>query len=225
MYNYLQVKHTKSGDVLGQTLTFESRDAWLLEYHQQMKNAINNADVLGMSILVVDGNLNTVFTENWIREAAPAEEQKGQAMKQSSFCAILGGIGSAIANYFGGWDASLTTLLIFMGVDYLTGLIVAGVFHRSPKTASGSLESRAGWKGLCQKGVTLLIVLIACRLDLLLNTTFIRDAVVIAFVTNETLSIIENAGLMGVPIPSVIVKAIEVLKKKSDVEVEKTEGE
>ena len=69
MYNYLQVKHTTNGDVLGQTLTFNTRDAWLLEYHQQMKNAINNADVLGMSILVTDGNLNTVFNENWIREA------------------------------------------------------------------------------------------------------------------------------------------------------------
>ena len=68
MFNYLQVKHTTSGDVLGQTLTFNTRDSWLLEYHTQMKNAINNTDVLGMSILVVDGQLNTVFTENWVRE-------------------------------------------------------------------------------------------------------------------------------------------------------------
>lgn len=140
-------------------------------------------------------------------------------MKQFNFCAIIGAIGSAFASFFGGWDASMSTLLIFMGIDYLTGLIVAGVFHRSQKTESGSLESRAGWKGLCRKGVTLLIVLVACRLDILLNSNFIRDAVVIAFVVNETLSIIENAGLMGVPIPSVITKAIEVLKKKSDVDV------
>ena len=73
MYNYLQVKHTKTGDVLGQTLTFETRDAWLLEYHSQMKNAINNADVLGMSILVVDNQLNTVFSDNWVREIVPEE--------------------------------------------------------------------------------------------------------------------------------------------------------
>lgn len=143
-------------------------------------------------------------------------------MKQLQLTAfgIMGAIGSAFASFFGGWDAALTTLLIFMGIDYLTGLIVAGVFHRSQKTKSGSLESRAGWKGLCRKGVTLLIVLVACRLDLLTGSTFIRDAVVIAFVVNETLSIIENAGLMGVPIPSIITKAIEILKKKSDVEVE-----
>ena len=140
-------------------------------------------------------------------------------MKQYPFCAVLGAIGSAIASAFGGWDAALQTLLIFMGIDYLTGLIVAGVFHKSSKTESGSLESRAGWKGLCRKGVTLLIVLVACRLDMIINSNFIRDAVVIAFVTNETISIIENAGLMGVPIPAVIVKAIEVLKKKADVDV------
>ena len=140
-------------------------------------------------------------------------------MKQHIFSGILGTIGSAIASAFGGWDAALQTLLIFMGIDYLTGLIVAGVFHKSSKTESGALESRAGWKGLCRKGVTLLIVLVACRLDMIINSNFIRDAVVIAFVTNETISIIENAGLMGVPIPTVITKAIEVLKKKSDVDV------
>ena len=139
---------------------------------------------------------------------------------QLIFFGAVGAVGGAFASFFGGWDAALTTLLIFMGIDYLTGLIVAGVFHKSQKTKTGSLESRAGWKGLCRKGVTLLIVLVACRLDLLTGSTFIRDAVVIAFVVNETLSIIENAGLMGVPIPSVIVKAIEVLKKRSEVEVE-----
>lgn len=129
---------------------------------------------------------------------------------------LLGCAGSVIASLFGGWDAALVTLLIFMGVDYVTGLIVAGVFHTSEKTENGTLESRAGWKGLCRKGVTLLVVLVACRLDLMMGSNFIRDAVVIAFVANETISIIENAGLMGVPIPAVIVKAIEVLKKKAE---------
>jgi len=75
MFNYLQVKHTKTGDVLGQTLTFNSTDAWLLEYHSQMKNAINNADVLGMSIIVLDGQLNTVFSDNWVREIPEPEPQ------------------------------------------------------------------------------------------------------------------------------------------------------
>ncbi len=131
---------------------------------------------------------------------------------------LIGLIGSFFASLFGGWDASLVTLIIFMGIDYVTGLIVAGVFHTSEKTENGTLESRAGWKGLCRKGVTLLVVLVACRLDLMMGSNFIRDAVVIAFIANETISIIENAGLMGIPIPVVITKAIEVLKKKSESE-------
>lgn len=129
---------------------------------------------------------------------------------------VTGCLGAAIAAVFGGWSAGLTTLIIFMAVDYATGLIVAGVFHRSPKSDGGALESRAGWKGLVRKGVTLLIVLIACRLDVMLGVTYIRDAVVIAFIVNESLSILENAGLMGVPIPSAITKAIELLKDNSD---------
>ena len=135
---------------------------------------------------------------------------------KTTICTALGVVGSVIASAFGGWDAAMTTLLIFMAVDYVTGLIVAGVFHTSPKTENGALESRAGWKGLCRKGVTLLVVLVACRLDMVMGSNFIRDAAIIAFIANETISIIENAGLMGVPIPAVVVKAIEVLKEKSD---------
>lgn len=142
---------------------------------------------------------------------------------KEGFCTVIGVIGSTIASLFGGFDAALITLIIFMGVDYITGLIVAGVFHKSAKTKNGALESGAGWKGLCKKGVTLLVVLVACRLDLVMGSNFIRDAVVIAFVANETISIIENAGLMGVPIPTVITKAIEVLKKKSESEDSKHE--
>lgn len=151
---------------------------------------------------------------------------KNWILTSKGVCAIAGVVGSVIASWFGGWTTSLTTLLIFMGLDYLTGLIVAGVFHKSPKTENGALESRAGWKGLCRKGMTLLIVLIACRLDLiaasLLGTGehFVRDAVIIAYIVNETLSIIENAGLMGIPVPKVLAKAIEVLKKKAEEETE-----
>lgn len=135
---------------------------------------------------------------------------------KNTICAILGIVGSFLASLFGGWDAALITLLIFMVIDYGSGLVVAGVFHASSKTETGSLESKAGWKGLCRKGMTLLIVLIATRLDLVIGTTYIRDAVCIAYIVNETISIIENAGLMGVPIPAVITNAIEVLKKKGD---------
>lgn len=128
----------------------------------------------------------------------------------------IGVVGSFIASIFGGWDAALMTLLIFMGIDYITGLIVAGVFKASTKSETGALESKAGWKGLCRKGMTLLIVLVAYQLDVVMGSTFIRDAVIIAFIANETISIIENAGLMGVPIPGVIKKAIDVLKQKAE---------
>ena len=135
---------------------------------------------------------------------------------KDTFCAAVGAIGAAIASLYGGWDAALQTLIIFMAIDYITGLIVAGVFHTSPKSRTGALESRAGWKGLIRKGETLLIVLVACRLDAVMATSFVRDAVVIGFVCNETLSIIENAGLMGVPIPKVLARAVDILKQRSE---------
>lgn len=125
----------------------------------------------------------------------------------------LGILGGFLSNLFGGWSASLTTLLIVMGMDYLSGLIVAGVFHRSDKTPDGTLESKAGWKGLCRKGMMLLIVLAGARLDLITGSSLVRDGVIIAFVANECISLVENAGLMGVPIPDVIVKAISVLNR------------
>ena len=135
---------------------------------------------------------------------------------KETVCTVIGIIGSAIASLCGGWDAALTSRVIFMIIDYITGLMVAGLFHRSEKTENGMLESRAGWKGLCRKGITLLIVLVACRLDLVIGSNFIRDATVIGFMANEAISIIENAGLMGIPIPKVITSAIEVLKKRGE---------
>lgn len=135
---------------------------------------------------------------------------------KTAVLAAIGTIGGGIAALFGGWTSAMTTLIIFMVIDYETGIIVAGVFHRSGKSKSGALESRAGFKGLCRKGMILLILLVACRLDLMLGTGYIKDCVCIAFVVNETLSIIENAGLMGVPIPQVLIKAIDVLKAKEE---------
>ena len=125
-----------------------------------------------------------------------------------------GVIGGMISQAFGGWDAALITLLLFMAVDYLSGLIVAGVFQASDKSASGSLSSIACWQGLLKKGMTLVIVLVAARLDIVLGTAFVRDAVVIAYVVNQTISIIENAGLMGLPVPDAIMSAIEQLQSK-----------
>lgn len=137
-------------------------------------------------------------------------------MNKQMICTSAGAVGGFIASAFGGFDAAMITLLIFMTADYITGLLVAGVFHASPKSETGALESKAGFKGLVRKGMTLLFVLIACRLDMILGVNYIRDAVCIAFIVNELISIVENGGLMGVPIPEPIMDAIEVLKKKGD---------
>ena len=131
-----------------------------------------------------------------------------------SILGIVGVIGSIIANALGGWDMALRVLVLFMAVDYITGLIAAGVFNKSEKSETGALESRAGFKGLCRKGMILGIVFIATHLDLLSGTEMIRDAVIIGYIANEAVSIIENAGLMGVPIPNIIKRALEVLKNK-----------
>lgn len=143
------------------------------------------------------------------------KEREDEEMRQT-VCTGVGIVGSTIAAMFGGWDNGLVTLLIFMVIDYVSGLIVAGVFKNSPKTDTGALESKAGWKGLCRKCMTLVFVLIAYRLDLTIGTNYIRDAVIIAFIANETISLVENAGLMGVPLPAVITKAIDVLQKKAE---------
>ena len=127
-----------------------------------------------------------------------------------------GVIGGMISQAFGGMDAALITLLVFMAIDYISGLIVAGVFQASDKSASGNLSSVACWQGLLKKGMTLVIVLVAARLDIVLGTAFVRDAVVIAYIVNETISIIENAGLMGLPVPDVIMQAIEQLQGKNE---------
>ena len=132
------------------------------------------------------------------------------------YMTLTGVLGSLLASLFGGWTAALSTLMIFMGIDYITGIICAGVFHASQKTETGALESRAGWKGLCRKGMILLLVLVGHRLDLAIGANYVRDAVCIAFIANEAISIIENAGLMGIKLPSVLTKAIDVLKNKGE---------
>lgn len=131
-------------------------------------------------------------------------------------CTALGCFGSLVAGALGGFDLGLKILILLMAVDYLTGILVAGVFHASEKTTTGGLESRAGWKGLCRKGVVLLIVLVAHCVDQTSGSNLIRDAVVIGYSVNEAISITENAGLMGVPIPRQLSQAIEVLQGKEN---------
>lgn len=134
-------------------------------------------------------------------------------MKQT-VCTVLGMLGSALAAAFGGWDAALTALVVCIAVDYVSGSIVALVFHKSTKSESGAYNSAYGLKGLCKKCLMLLFVVVAVQMDRLMGSEYIRDAVCIGFCTNEVLSIVENLGLAGVPMPQAIVNALEQLQKK-----------
>lgn len=130
-------------------------------------------------------------------------------------CTLIGMLGGVISAALGGWDGALVTLVTVMAIDYISGLIVAGIFHTSKKSENGALESSAGFKGLFRKGMILLIVLVAYRMDMIIGVAYIRDTVIIGFVANEVISIIENAGLMGIDLPPALKKAIDILTEKS----------
>ena len=134
----------------------------------------------------------------------------------AAVCAAVGAVGGVIARALGGWDNAVVTLIIFMVIDYAMGIIVAAVFKKSEKSENGGLSSRVCWIGLARKVMTLLFVIIANRLDVLIGTDYIRTGVIISFCASELISICENAGLMGVPLPAIITKAIDILKSKED---------
>lgn len=134
----------------------------------------------------------------------------------TKYTAIIGAVGGFVTALLGGWDYAMQLLVIAMAVDYISGVMVAGVWHKSSKSESGKLESRAGFKGLCRKGMILGLVLVAHYMDLAIGTQYIRDAIVIGFAANEIFSILENLGLMGIEYPPVIKNALEALKSKGE---------
>ena len=141
--------------------------------------------------------------------------EKANVIKKAVF-GIIGVVGSVIANALGGWDMFLQVLIGCMAVDFVSGLIVAGVFKKSNKTETGALASNASWRGLAKKGMTLLIIYVATLVDKAAGTNIIRNAVIIGYIANEALSILENAGLMGLWVPQILKDAIDVLRKKSE---------
>jgi toxin secretion/phage lysis holin len=126
----------------------------------------------------------------------------------------FGSIGSLLSFLLGGFDSVMIALLIFMVIDFLSGLILAIIFKKSKKTESGRLSSQAGILGLTKKIFILFLVVVSTQLDIILGTTFIRDGTVIGFISMEGISIIENASLAGLPIPKVIKNALEIISKK-----------
>ena len=125
-------------------------------------------------------------------------------------------IGSFVANALGGWDAGMALLVALMVADYITGVLVAAVWQRSNKSATGALDSKAGFKGLLKKGMILLLVWIGVLLDAATGANYIRTAVVLFFIGNEGISLLENLGLMGVPYPTFLKKALEALHDQGD---------
>ena len=134
----------------------------------------------------------------------------------SSVTIFLGFLGGLIASAFGGWTSGLTALCIFMLIDYSTGLMVGGIFKNSTKTKDGALSSNECFKGLCKKGTTLFIILMAYHLDIVAGTDFIKTGTIIAYIVNESISITENLGQMGMYIPAPLRKGIEVLRDKEE---------
>ena len=134
---------------------------------------------------------------------------------KEKICTIIGVAGGAVVAALGGWDTSMQLLVIAMIVDYMTGVAVAAVWHKSAQSESGALESRAGFKGLIRKGCIIALVLIAHYMDLAIGTQYIRDALVIGFATNEIISILENLSLMGIQYPEIIKRALDIMQDKS----------
>ncbi|MFL0372639.1 phage holin family protein [Paenibacillus amylolyticus] len=114
---------------------------------------------------------------------------------------------SSVTYFFGGWSGVLGVLLVFVILDYLTGIVAAGM--------SGKLESNVGMFGIARKVFIFAMVSVAHLVDGVLGDGHLfRDAVAFFYIANELLSIIENGGKLGAPIPPVIRQAIEVLKGK-----------
>lgn len=124
--------------------------------------------------------------------------------------AAAGGFGVVGAYLFGGWPLLLQVLLIMTMADFVTGIMAAGT--------EGKLRSSVGLIGIARKVFIFVIVSIAHQVDVVLGGQhLLRDATVFFYMANELLSIIENGGRLGVPLPPVIKQAVEVLKGKGGI--------
>lgn len=120
-------------------------------------------------------------------------------------CATIAGLGTFLTFIFGDWDVALQCLVIAIAIDYISGLIKAFI--------NKDLSSKIGLKGLLKKVGVLLIVALATLIDRITGESgAVRTLVIYYFVANEGLSVVENLGEAGLPIPDVIKKALKSLK-------------
>lgn len=129
---------------------------------------------------------------------------------------VLALIGSTIAQQLGGWDGFIKILMAMMVCDYITGLLVAALWKRSNKSTSGTLDSKAGFKGIVKKCMILMLVWLAAMMDVALGIGYARTAVILFFCGNEGLSLLENLGLMGVPYPAFLKDALDSMRQRGD---------
>lgn len=135
---------------------------------------------------------------------------------KNTVLAALAVAGSAVAQALGGWDMALRVLVGFMILDYVTGWLVAALWHKSGKSETGALDSYAGFKGLVKKCMILALVWMAQMLDLATEGDFVRDTVCLFFIANEGLSVLENTAVMGVPYPTFIKNMLDAMRKAAD---------
>lgn len=129
----------------------------------------------------------------------------------------FGWVAASITYLFGGWTGVLNVLILFMVLDYVSGLAVAAFFQASNKSPSGGLSSKAGFQGLLKKVFTLVIIVVAYKVDTLVKAEgVIYMAVQYGYIANEGISILENLGSMGIPLPERLIDALDVLKNGGD---------
>lgn len=136
------------------------------------------------------------------------------------FSTVFGICAGFIIDLFGGWSASLTTLLIFMLIDYITGIIQA-ILGKSLKSENGKLNSKVGFKGISKKVLMLLMVVVGRRIDITFNITYVREIIILSYIMNEFISIIENLSTLGIEKLPIFDKIVLLIKS----EVNKNEGE
>ena len=134
--------------------------------------------------------------------------------------AIAAALGAAMS-FFTGLPPIIWVLIAVMTLDYITGLI-CGLMGKSPKTETGGLSSKTAFQGLLKKVLILVVVGLAALVDHAIAVSAgiemaaVTGACCLWFVASEGLSILENAAAMGVPIPNVLMKALEIMREKGD---------
>ena len=134
-------------------------------------------------------------------------------MNSGSVFKTVVALGGGAASYlFGGWSSLLGILVAFVVIDYISGFVAAGI--------EGKLASSVGLRGIAKKVFIFVIVAVAHLADQAAGTSIIRDAAIFFYLANELLSIVENSGRIGLPVPPLIAQAVEMLQGKSGVKEE-----